>query len=250
MIQRVLFGERAELARIRREAFGYGMRAAFPSLVATGIWGIVTGVAMVRAGLTEWQAVGMTLLVYAGSAQLAALPLIAADIPIWIVLLTATVINLRFIIFSAALVPYFKRLPLKKRLLLGYVTADFAFAVSVAHWVRMPGEERGTTQQLWFLVGVTSCTWLVWQTSSIAGIALGAQVPTTWGLDFLPIVSMLALVVPMITSSPTLVGALVSAVVAVLASGLPLRLGLLAAVVVGIAAAVVADIALERKEAT
>ena len=143
--------------------------------------------------------------------------------------------------------PYFKRLPLKKRLLLGYVTADFAFAVSVAHWVRMPSEERGTTQQLWFLVGVTMCTWLVWQTSSLAGIALGAQVPTTWGLDFLPIVSMLALVVPMITSSPTLVGAVVSAVVAVLAAGLPLRLGLLAAVVVGIAAAVVADIALERK---
>ena len=61
MIQRVLFGERAELARIRREAFNDGARAAFPSLVATAIWGIVTGVAMVRAGLTEWQAVGMTL---------------------------------------------------------------------------------------------------------------------------------------------------------------------------------------------
>jgi predicted branched-subunit amino acid permease len=249
MIQRVLFGEHAEIARIRREAFARGMRAAFPSLVATGIWGTVTGVAMVRAGLTEWQAVGMSLLVYAGSAQLAALPLIAADVPIWIVLLTATVINLRFIIFSAALVPYFKRLPLRKRLLLGYITADFAFAVSMAHWVRSPEGERGTTDQLWFLVGVTSSTWIVWQSSSLAGIALGAQVPSSWGLDFLPIVSMLALTVPMITSRPTLVGALVAAIVGVLAAGLPLRLGLLAAVVVGIAAAVVAEIALERKAA-
>jgi predicted branched-subunit amino acid permease len=246
MIQRVLFGARAELARIRREAFMHGLRAALPSLIATGAWGLVTGVATVRSGLTEWQSIGMSVLVYAGSAQLAALPLIAADVPVWVVLLTAAVINLRFIIFSAGLFPYLRRLPLRKRLLLGYITADFGFAVSMARWVRAPESERGSTQQLWFLVGVTASTWAVWQITSIAGILLGAQVPSGWGLDYLSIISLLALVVPMINTRPTMVGAVVAAVVAVLAAGLPLRLGLLVAVIAGIAAAMAAEITLER----
>lgn len=247
MIPRTLFGERKELARLRRAAFIDGARAAIPSLVATGAWGLVTGVAMVRTGLTEWQAIGMSLFVFAGSAQLAALPLIAADAPIWVILLTALVLNLRFVIFSAGLFPYLRRLPLKKRLVLGYLTADFGFAVSMATWVEHPHEERGSTRQLWFLAGVTGSTWLVWQVLSIAGITLGAQVPTTWGLDFLPIVSLIALTIPMITGKPALVGVVVAAVIAVLATPLPLKLGLLTAVIIGVAAAMAAEFALERK---
>lgn len=255
MIQRVLFGQRTALARIRRAAFVDGVRIAIPSLVATGAWGLVTGVAMVRTGLTEWQSIGMSLFVFAGSAQLAALPLIAADVPIWVVLLTALVLNLRFVIFSAGLFPYLRRLPLKKRLLLGYVTADFGFAVSMTRWAQWEKEaaddergsdERGSTRQLWFLAGVTGSTWFVWQTLSVTGVLLGAQVPTTWGLDFLPIVSLMALMVPMVASRPAVVGVLVAGTVAVLGAALPLRLGLLAAVIAGVAAAMAAEIALER----
>jgi predicted branched-subunit amino acid permease len=241
-----VFGRRAELDRVRRAAYFAGLRAAIPALIATGAWGLVTGVAMVKTGLTVVQAVGMSLLVYAGSAQLAALPLVAGGAPIWVVLLTATVLNLRFVIFSAGLFPYLRRLPLAKRLALGYITADFGFAVSMARWAQSPREERGSTEQLWFLAGVTTSTWLVWQTTSMAGIALGAQVPAAWGLDFLPIVALIALTVPMINTRPAAAGALVAGVVAVLAASAPLRLGLLAAVAAGIAAAMAAEIALEK----
>ena len=69
-----------------------------PGLAA---WGLVTGVAMVRSGLDPWLALLMSLTVYAGSSQLASLPLIAAGAPIWVVLLTGFVVNLRFVIYSA-----------------------------------------------------------------------------------------------------------------------------------------------------
>lgn len=260
MIQRVLFGEKAELARIRRAAFVDGARAAVPSLVASGAWGVVTGVAMVHTGLTAWQSIGMSLFVFAGSAQLAALPLIAAGAPIWVVLLTALVINLRFVIFSAGLYPYLSRLPLGKRLLLGFLTADFGFAISMAKWMQWEREhaekdhgsdtrgsrERGSTRQLWYLAGVTGSTWIVWQVTSIAGVLLGAQVPIAWGLDYLPIVALIALVVPMVATRPALLGAMVAAAVALAGATLPLRLGLLAAVIAGVAAAMAAEIALER----
>lgn len=49
--------------------------------------GIVTGVAMVRSGLGVWLPVLMSLVVvvFAGSAQLASLPLIATGAPMWVV---------------------------------------------------------------------------------------------------------------------------------------------------------------------
>lgn len=165
-----LFASRASLARLRRAHFLRGARAVAPALLATGVWGLVTGVAMVKTGLTEWQALGMTLLVFAGTAQMAALPLIATDAPVWVVLVAATAVNLRFVIFSATLWPYLRRFPLRRRLPLGYVTADIAAAVFVARYAQAPDDARGRTEQVWFLLGVTTTIWLVWQALSIAGI--------------------------------------------------------------------------------
>ena len=250
MIQRAVFGTRPELAAVRREAFLAGLRAVLPAMVATGTWGLVTGVAMVKIGMSQFEALGMTLLVFAGSAQLAALPLIAADAPIWVVLLTATVVNLRFVIFSAGLYPYFKRFPLPKRLLLGYLTSDVGFAISLQRWTAQerndPAAARGSTEQVWFFLGIAAGNWLAWQSMSIVGIFVGAQVPGSWGLDYAAILALVALTVPMVASRPALVGAATSGVVAVAAAGFPLKLGLVAAVLAGIAAAMAADIAGER----
>lgn len=246
MIGPLLFADNASLAALRRESFVRGARAVAPALLATAVWGLVTGVAMVKTGLTEWQALGMTLAVFAGTAQMAALPLIAADAPVWVVLLTATVVNLRFVIFSATLWPYLRRFPLHKRLLLGYVTADIAAAVFVARYAQAPHDARGGTEQVWFLLGVASTIWLAWQAASIAGIFIAGGIPGAWGLDFAAILALLGLTAPMIHTRPALAGAAVAAVVAVAAASFPLKLGLVAAVLAGTAVAMAAEIAFDR----
>jgi predicted branched-subunit amino acid permease len=43
----------------------------------------------------------MSLLVFAGSAQLAVIPLLAAGAPVWLIWATAACVNLRFLILSA-----------------------------------------------------------------------------------------------------------------------------------------------------
>lgn len=218
-----------------------------PALFATGTWGLVTGVAMVKSGLSLAEALAMTLTVYAGSAQLAALPLMVAGVPLWVVWLAATVVNLRFVIFSAGLYPFFRRLPLGKRLFMGYITGDVHFALFLSRFAGSPPAERGSTHQIWFFLGMAWINWLVWQGMSIAGIFLGHQVPGEWGLDFAAILALIALTVPMVRSRPGLIGVLTSAAVAVVGAGLPWRLGLVAAVVLGIVAAMGAELALERK---
>lgn len=243
---KALFGSRSGLARDRRAAFTRGIRAVAPLTLATSTWGVVTGVAMVTVGLTTAQAIGMSLLVFSGSAQLASLPLIAAAAPIWVVLLTAMVINLRFVIFSAALHPFFRRLSMGRRLLLAYFMIDFSFAMFLSRFADAPGDERGTTEQVWFYLGMAACAWVTWQTTSIAGILMAAQVPSEWGIEFASIVALIAMTIPMIAGKPALVGAVTAGVIAVAAAGLPLKLGLLLAVVAGIAAAMSAEIMLEK----
>ena len=92
----------------RRAAFRLGQLAILPSLPGAFAWGMVSGVAMVKGGLAVPWAIMMSLLVYAGSAQLAALPLIVAGAPLWVIVATGLITNLRFVIYSAALRPHFE----------------------------------------------------------------------------------------------------------------------------------------------
>jgi len=134
-------------------------------------------------------------------------------------------------------------------LLLGYVTTDVGFALCLQRWVRADSAKRGTTEQVWFFLGIATANWLAWQSMSIAGILVGGQVPAAWGLDFAAIIALVALTVPMINGRPAVVGCAVTAVVAVAAAGLPLRLGLVVGVVAGISAALATDLALQRTKA-
>lgn len=236
-----LFGADEQRARERRDALLQGLRASRPALMPTAIWGVVAGIAMVKTGLTIGQAFAMTLLTYSGSAQMAVLPLIAADAPVSIALLAAFVVNLRFVIFSATLWPYFGRLPMPRRLAVGYVATDAGLALFIARHAIAPDHERGNDRQLWFFIGIAAAIWLAWQPASIIGILVAGVIPGHWGLEFAAILALMAMTAPMLTARPALVGALVAGVVAVATASLPLKLGLLIGVVAGVAAAMGVD---------
>lgn len=68
-----------------RAEFSRGVREMLPASPGILAWGLVTGVAMVKSGLSVPLALLMSLVAYAGSAQLAALPLIAASAPTWVI---------------------------------------------------------------------------------------------------------------------------------------------------------------------
>ena len=69
----------AENDASERTAFWDAVRACSQTVPGLFAWGAVTGMAMVQTGLSLWQCLVMTLFVYAGSAQLAALPLMAGS---------------------------------------------------------------------------------------------------------------------------------------------------------------------------
>jgi 4-azaleucine resistance transporter AzlC len=226
-------------------AWRAGFNAGLPTLFGIVAWGMVVGVAMVKTGLTPLQASAMTLLVFAGSAQLASLPLIVAHAPAWVIFTTALVVNLRFVIFSVLLAPHFAYLSWPKRLLYGYISGDMGTSLFLQRYPK-PNSEPG---KLSYLKALLIPNWLAWQVGSLAGIFLGSAVPTDWGLGFASTLAILCILVPQVINSAALCGVLVAGTVAVLAFSLPYKLGLLLAVVVGMCTAMAVEETLEKRKA-
>jgi predicted branched-subunit amino acid permease len=210
------------------------MLPAFPGILA---WALVTGVAMVKSGLSVPLAVLMSLAAYAGSAQLAALPLMAVSAPVWVIALTALATNMRFVIYGAAMRRWLTQYNARRLSLLGYLSGDFSFVMFMNRLARDGVFEH---RDAW-LFGVTSMNWVIWQAGSIAGIVGGAFIPTSWGLQFAGTLALLPLIMPSVRSWAGATGALVAGGVSLAAGSWPYKLGLLAGIVAGIAAATAVD---------
>lgn len=191
-------------------------------------WGLVTGVAMVKSGLTVAQALGMTLFVFAGSAQLASLPLIAAGAPLWVILVTAFCVNLRFVIFSAAWRPYFAHLSRFRRLRRLYIAGD----VTYVNFMRRFPDPRPAEGQREYFWGALCVNWLGWQVASVIGILAADRVPTHWGLGFAGVLALIGLAWSLTTERVLLIVMAVAAAVSVATYHLPLRLHIVCAIVV------------------
>jgi len=231
-----------------RRAAMAGSRAALPLLIATGVWGVVTGIAMVKAGLSTGMAVFMSLAVYAGSAQLVALPLLMIGAPPWMIFIAGMTVNVRFIVFSAAIHPYFRTLPLGWRLLTGYFSGDMPFVLFMSRFGE--AKRRGTRFQYCYYAGILIPGWLAWQISSILGIYAGDLVPESWSLGFAATLALLAILVPLIKGRPMVLSICAASLVAWIGQLLPLGSGLIAAVLVGVLAGILVERHNTSKRAT
>ena len=205
-----------------------------------GAWGLVTGVAMTQSGLGVPLSILMSLTVYAGSAQLASLPLLASDAPMWVIWTSAFCVNLRFVIFSSQWRVHLGHLTRGRRLALGYLLADLNLVVFQKAWSQSGSGHQ--TGQARYAAGGAVALWLLWQTASIAGILLSSFIPLQWGLGFAGTLSMLGIAYSLLNDRTAWVAAIVSAAAAVAAFSLPLKMNIL----VAIAAAVAASLLMAR----
>ncbi len=205
-------------------------------------WGLITGVAMGKSGMPLPLMVLMSLLVFAGSAQLAVLPLMTSGAPIWVIWATALCVNLRFVIFSAQWRPYFIEFPLRKRLWLSYFTADLNYVMFMRQF---PKPEPGPEQLPYFWGGVAA-NWFAWQVPSLVGIFAAEAVPVHWGIGFAGTLALLGLACALLTDRATGVAAAVAGCAAVAAYALPLKLNIVVAIAAAVAIGLLMDHSVPR----
>lgn len=213
-----------------------GVRAAVPILAGVIPFALVAGVAAVGAGLSVGQAIGMSVVVFAGASQLAMIELFGSDAALGVIVLTAVVINLRMLMYSASIAPHFQRYRRHWKGLLAYLLTDQAYAVSIARYADRPETDRRA-----FYLGIAATLWVVWQAGTVVGAVAGAGVPDAWALEFAVPLVFLGLLVPALENRNALAAGLVAAAIAVAGTGLPLNLGLILGSVAGVAAGLLAQ---------
>ena len=218
------------MSNLMKSEFFTGIKDELPILPGVIPFGMIYGVSALSTHIPPIAAQAMSSIVFAGSSQFIIAQLIAVGTPPVVIILTAFIVNIRHMLYSASLAPFVKRLPAGWKWLLAYLLTDEAYAVTISHY-RQSGDEA---QKHWYFFGAGLALWTTWQASTAVGIFLGTQVPASWSLDFTSTLTFIALVVPALKDRASTIAALTAGLVAILVYALPFKLGLGLATIIGI----------------
>lgn len=217
-----------------------GVRTMAPLILGIAPFGLVSGVAAVDVGLSPLEAMGMSVFIFAGTSQLAAIELIGQGAAPVVIVLTVVIINVRLVMYSASLSPYLQNLPTRWQSVLSYLITDHVYALAIA-----AADDDRQISMKWYVFGLGFTLWAVWQVCTVGGIVLGTTVPDRWGLTFVVPLTFLAILVPELVDRTNVAVATVAGTIAVAGAGLPMNLGLILGatfgVLVGTTAATVVD---------
>ena len=229
----------------RSVEFRAGFLEMLPACVGLVPFGLVCGVAAQVAGADALAAIGLATIIFSGAAQILALQLFAAGAPLAIVVLTCFVLGLRLLMYSAAMAPHLASLPPRWQRGLAFVLTDQAFAAAIRRFNATHDPRDGAR----YFAGCGAALWITWQATNLAGYFAGNLIPAAWALDFAVPLCFIALVAPLMRSVPNVTAALVAGVAVLALGGLPMKLNLVLAGVLGIVAGTLAEIARERWKA-
>lgn len=240
-------------ATVRAEAAA-GARSVAPMLVGVIPFGMVAGATPTTTGLGGGSAIGLSTIVFAGASQLAAADVLAKGGGAIVAVVAACTINLRMLLYSASLAPHLAHVSIRQRLLMAYVLTDQAYAVSITRWsgeaarAGEGGPAADPARRVPYYLGAALLLWVNWQACTILGVLVGAAVPDSLPLDFAVPLVFLVLLVPVVTSRPSVAAAAVGGGVAVLAAELGAsHLAVLVGALSGIAAGAVTEALVEQR---
>jgi predicted branched-subunit amino acid permease len=227
------------LAPDSRAAFFDGAREV--AIVAPSYlpFALVCGVAAVNAGLVLPAALALPGLVYGGSSQAVLTQFLQGASALWVAVLSGLVVNLRMAVYSAAMAPRLRYLSLPRRLLGAAFLVDNVFAFMEQRKIDKPTETNN--QLLAYYAGMTCVLWPAWMVFCIIGSLAGSVIPASWQLDFAIPLAFIATLATTVRSLPLLAAAVGGGVASVVLFALPLKLGLIAACLLGLLAGLVVE---------
>lgn len=185
-----------------------GFTEAMPLAIAIGTYGISYGVLATQANFNLITTVTMSLLVFSGSIQLVAVAMLAGGASLISILFTSLLLNLRNLLYGAALAEGLAPAKKKWRWLLCFGVSDEPFVLGSARF------KKHGPDPLYFGV-ITGTFYVAWITSSFVGAFIGDQInPLKWGLDLAFPVTFAALLIPSLQGKPVLATALTAALIA------------------------------------
>ena len=233
----------------RVEEFLAGCRDEAPLQLGVIPFGMLYGIGALAAGMPVWLAQLTSMLVFAGAAQLVIVQMLAAAAGALPIGLTAALLNLRHLLYSASVAEHVRHLPRRWRVALAYLLTDEAYAVAILRYTRPAAADQEQAEpdlRHWYFLGCGLTLWGCWQLSTALGIAFGARIPPEWDIDFAVPLTFIALLTLLVKERAGQAAALVAALAVLALAALPFRLGLVLAIVLGLLAG--AAVAREARE--
>ncbi|QOL27233.1 AzlC family ABC transporter permease [Thalassotalea sp. LPB0316] len=202
-----------------------GAQQSTPLIVAAMPFGVIYGALGQSAGLSDWAIIAMSIFVFAGSSQFIAIGLLAAGASVPVIIVTTFFVNIRHMLYAANLLPFVREYSQKIRLPMAFLLTDETFAVSSDYLRKHPQAPFFS----WYYFGSALFMYSNWIVCTLIGLYLSQTMPNMadWGLDVAMAVAFIGIVVPSIYNKPTLMCALVAAVLSVLTYHWPNKVGLL-----------------------
>jgi 4-azaleucine resistance transporter AzlC len=234
--------ELKQYSESRSREFLRGVRDIAPLLLGVVPFGLIFGVTVNAARMPAIAAQSTSPIIFAGSSQLVFARLFGEGAPWLTIIVTAAILNLRHMLYSASIAPYMRSFSRGWKLLCAYLLTDEAYAVAINHFNSLDSAQPLARQNKhWYFFGVGAALWLLWNISTALGIFVGGQIPESWALDFSVPLTFIAIVVPALRDRASIVAALTAGVVSVAAFAMPLKLSLVAATLLGIAAGLLVE---------
>ena len=173
-------------------------------------FGMVYAVSALAAGLSVWETLCMSLIVFAGASQFTAVGLFGSGANPWTIIATTAIINARHLLLAASTASYIRRAPTWLRALVAFQLTDETYAVGIQHFAKHGGDA-------WYQFGSNLSLYVVWAASTVIGSLLGALIPDpgALGLDLIFPLTFIAFTVPMLRDRVNRVVAVLAAVISV-----------------------------------
>lgn len=155
-----------------------GLRRMAPLSLFVVAFGLAFGVAAIQQGLGDLDILLMSALMFAGSAQFAALDLWGPSLPLAALLATTFAINARHLLMGAALYPWLKDMPATQR----YASV---ILLSDSNWAMAASDYQQGRRNIGTLVGGGLALWLAWMLGTLLGVIFGSGIeqPERFGMD-------------------------------------------------------------------
>ena len=172
------------------EIFFKGIIDVCPLMIPVVPFGLIFGVLAIDVGFTPLQTMGMSLIVFGGASQIVLLQLFSGGASSLVIISSVGAVNSRHLLYGAVVSEHLSDLKLIWKIIISYFLIDQAFAISNEYLKKNKNNNR-----YFHLVGGGATCWVIWQSTTLLGILLGAAIPEKLGLSFAVPLTFLALLV-------------------------------------------------------
>jgi 4-azaleucine resistance transporter AzlC len=189
--------------------FWKGTLASLPLSIAVLPWGLLAGSFAIDAGLNPFESQALSAILFAGSAQLVATGMIKAGAGLLTLLITTFFITSRHFLYSVSMRGKISPLPMRWRLVLGFLLTDELFAIC--------GHQSDKQFNRWYALGAGLSFYVIWNLATFVGIVAGQYIPALnqLGLEFAVAATFIAIVIPNVKTLPVFISVITALVLSV-----------------------------------